>query len=132
MKKEDLDYVLVPLGLAAMAGYHAWLLFQVRRRPTTTVIGVNAINRRIWVRHVMEVWARSINISVPSLFLSGLARLLYCNCIHKSDRARMNNAAIVFLILFFYSDRTIKARCQELNVLAKNLISEGNLQCVLI
>ncbi|CAL4996769.1 unnamed protein product [Urochloa decumbens] len=54
MKKEELDYVLVPLGLAVMAGYHAWLLHRVRRRPATTVIGVNAINRRIWVRHVME------------------------------------------------------------------------------
>ncbi|GJN12426.1 hypothetical protein PR202_ga30702 [Eleusine coracana subsp. coracana] len=54
MKTEDLDYVLVPLGLAVMAGYHAWLLLRVRRRPATTVIGVNAINRRIWVRHVME------------------------------------------------------------------------------
>ena len=55
MKKEQLDYVLVPLGLAVMAGYHAWLLIRIRRRPATTVIGVNAINRRIWVRHVMEV-----------------------------------------------------------------------------
>lgn len=55
MKKEELDYVLVPLGLAVMAGYHAWLLHRIRRRPATTVIGVNAINRRIWVRHVMEV-----------------------------------------------------------------------------
>jgi hypothetical protein len=55
MKTEQLDYVLVPLGLAVMAGYHAWLLLRVRRRPSTTVIGVNAINRRIWVRHVMEV-----------------------------------------------------------------------------
>lgn len=55
MKKEELDFVLVPLGLAIMAGYHAWLLLRVRRQPATTVIGVNAINRRIWVRHIMEV-----------------------------------------------------------------------------
>ncbi|CAO2186984.1 unnamed protein product [Urochloa humidicola] len=54
MKKEELDYVLVPLGLAVMAGYHAWLFHRIRRRPATTVIGVNAINRRIWVRHIME------------------------------------------------------------------------------
>ncbi|KQJ95402.1 hypothetical protein BRADI_3g17000v3 [Brachypodium distachyon] len=54
MGKEALDYVLVPLGLALMVGYHGWLLLRIRRRPATTVIGVNAINRRIWVRHVME------------------------------------------------------------------------------
>ena len=66
MKKEELDYVLVPLGLAVMAGYHAWLLLRIRRRPATTVIGVNAINRRIWVRHVMEVGG-SISSSRSSL-----------------------------------------------------------------
>uniref|UniRef100_A0ACD5XU41 Uncharacterized protein n=1 Tax=Avena sativa TaxID=4498 RepID=A0ACD5XU41_AVESA len=54
MGKEALDYVLVPLGLALMVGYHAWLLVRIRRRPATTVIGVNSINRRIWVRHIME------------------------------------------------------------------------------
>uniref|UniRef100_A0A0E0JYP2 DUF599 domain-containing protein n=1 Tax=Oryza punctata TaxID=4537 RepID=A0A0E0JYP2_ORYPU len=54
MRKEELDYVLVPLGLALMVGYHAWLLLRIRRRPATTVIGVNSINRRIWVRHIME------------------------------------------------------------------------------
>lgn len=54
MKKEELDYVLVPLGLGLMVGYHAWLLLRIRRRPAATFIGVNAINRRIWVRHIME------------------------------------------------------------------------------
>ncbi|KAF7109118.1 hypothetical protein CFC21_109425 [Triticum aestivum] len=54
MGKEALDYVLVPLGLVLMLGYHGWLLLRIQRRPATTVIGVNAINRRIWVRHIME------------------------------------------------------------------------------
>ncbi|KAL5219763.1 hypothetical protein ABZP36_024476 [Zizania latifolia] len=53
-RPEQLDYVLVPLGLAVMVAYHAWLLHRIRRRPATTVIGINAINRRIWVRHIME------------------------------------------------------------------------------
>ncbi|KAE8804895.1 hypothetical protein D1007_19136 [Hordeum vulgare] len=52
--EQRLDYVLVPLGLAVMVGYHLWLLVRIRRRPATTVIGINAINRRIWVRHIME------------------------------------------------------------------------------
>ncbi|TVU42793.1 hypothetical protein EJB05_09216, partial [Eragrostis curvula] len=50
----QLDLVLVPLGLAVMLGYHLWLLLRIRCRPETTVIGINAINRRIWVRHIME------------------------------------------------------------------------------
>jgi hypothetical protein len=31
------------------------LLRRIRRHPETTVISINAINRRIWVRHIMEV-----------------------------------------------------------------------------
>nr|CAB3480020.1 unnamed protein product [Digitaria exilis] len=54
LSSSQLDYVLVPLGLAVMLGYHLWLLLRIRRRPETTVIGINAINRRIWVRHIME------------------------------------------------------------------------------
>ena len=49
----QLDYVLVPLGLAVMVGYHVWLLLRIRSRPETTVIGINAVNRRIWVRHIV-------------------------------------------------------------------------------
>ncbi|GJN39648.1 hypothetical protein PR202_gb28780 [Eleusine coracana subsp. coracana] len=54
MDSSQLDFVLVPVGLAVMLGYHLWLLLRIRRRPETTVIGINAINRRIWVRHIME------------------------------------------------------------------------------
>ena len=56
MEKDDLDFVLVPLGLFVMAGYHAWLLYQIRRNPARTVIGINAINRRFWVASMMEVY----------------------------------------------------------------------------
>ncbi|CAM0911253.1 unnamed protein product [Alopecurus aequalis] len=54
MESKRLDRVLVPLGLAVMVGYHFWLLLRIRRHPATTIIGINAINRRIWVRHIME------------------------------------------------------------------------------
>ena len=55
MEKRVLDYLLVPLGLVAMVGYHSWLLYRIMKHPTKTVIGVNAINRRFWVRAMMEV-----------------------------------------------------------------------------
>ncbi|KAG0452743.1 hypothetical protein HPP92_025407 [Vanilla planifolia] len=54
METNYLDFVLVPLGLAVMIGYHLWLLDRVRRRPKQTVIGINAVNRRMWVRSMME------------------------------------------------------------------------------
>ncbi|PKA56036.1 hypothetical protein AXF42_Ash015521 [Apostasia shenzhenica] len=54
MEKQLLDFILVPAGLAAMAGYHIWLLRRVLRHPTETFIGLNAISRRIWVQAMME------------------------------------------------------------------------------
>ncbi|PKA46136.1 hypothetical protein AXF42_Ash015427 [Apostasia shenzhenica] len=54
MAKQELDFILVPIGLAAMVGYHLWLLLCILHRPTRTVIGINAINRRIWVCAMME------------------------------------------------------------------------------
>uniref|UniRef100_A0A8R7V4P3 DUF599 domain-containing protein n=1 Tax=Triticum urartu TaxID=4572 RepID=A0A8R7V4P3_TRIUA len=67
MGKEALDYVLVPLGLVLMLGYHAWLLLRIQRRPATTVIGVNAINRRIWVRHIMEPSGKHAVLAVQTI-----------------------------------------------------------------
>ncbi|KAK1274572.1 hypothetical protein QJS04_geneDACA013213 [Acorus gramineus] len=46
---QELDYILVPLGLGLMVAYHAWLFRLILKHPLKTVVGVNAINRRIWV-----------------------------------------------------------------------------------
>ncbi|XP_031379578.1 uncharacterized protein LOC116194820 [Punica granatum] len=54
MEKRLLDYALAPLGLIIMASYHLWLLHKIMKHPNKTVIGVNAINRRYWVRAMME------------------------------------------------------------------------------
>ncbi|KAF8676290.1 hypothetical protein HU200_047164 [Digitaria exilis] len=52
-RKEQLDLVLVPLALAALVGYHLWLLYAILRHPTRTVIGLNAIARKRWVAAMM-------------------------------------------------------------------------------
>ncbi|KAK9278376.1 hypothetical protein L1049_027941 [Liquidambar formosana] len=53
MEEEQLDYVLVPLGLSVMGIYHAWLLYAVLRTPRRTVIGLNAESRHQWVYSMM-------------------------------------------------------------------------------
>lgn len=55
MERKYLDYVLVPMGILLMVAYHLWLFYRIVKHPTKTVIGVNAINRRFWVRAMMEV-----------------------------------------------------------------------------
>ncbi|KAL5568067.1 hypothetical protein UlMin_024642 [Ulmus minor] len=55
MEEKVLDYYFVPSGLAVMVTYHVWLLHRIIKHPTKTVIGINAINRRFWVRSMMEL-----------------------------------------------------------------------------
>lgn len=69
MEKKILDVVLVPTGLVIMIAYHLWLLYQIVKHPTKTVIGVNSINRRLWVQAMMEVHSYG-NHKVLSFFLS--------------------------------------------------------------
>ena len=55
MEKKDLDYILVPSGLLVMVAYHMWLLHRIVKHPNNTVIGINTVTRRYWVRAMMEV-----------------------------------------------------------------------------
>ncbi|XP_010275273.1 PREDICTED: uncharacterized protein LOC104610391 [Nelumbo nucifera] len=67
MKKQVLDYFLVPSGLLLMVAYHIWLLYRILKHPTKTVIGINAINRRIWVRTMMEDMSKNGVLAVQTL-----------------------------------------------------------------
>jgi hypothetical protein len=68
VREEKLDLVLVPL-----AGYHLWLLYTIRRHPTRTVIGVNAMARKRWVSAMMAI---STIICLPiSLISTPILRL---------------------------------------------------------
>ncbi|XP_010251073.1 PREDICTED: uncharacterized protein LOC104593089 [Nelumbo nucifera] len=67
MRREILDYFLVPSGLCLMVAYHIWLLYRIIRHPTKTVIGINAINRRIWVQTMMEDSPKNGVLAVQTL-----------------------------------------------------------------
>ncbi|KAJ4726785.1 DUF599 domain-containing protein [Melia azedarach] len=67
MGKQLLDYILVPSGLLLMTAYHIWLLHRIVKHPIKTVIGVNAINRRFWVRGMMEDVSKSGVLAVQTL-----------------------------------------------------------------
>ncbi|KAG2664599.1 hypothetical protein I3760_16G089700 [Carya illinoinensis] len=53
MEEEQLDYVLVPLGLLVFGVYHLWFVFTILHFPRRTVIGLNAEIRRLWVSSMM-------------------------------------------------------------------------------
>ncbi|CAL1365628.1 unnamed protein product [Linum trigynum] len=67
MEKRVLDYTLVPLGLVMMVSYHLWLLCQILNHPSQTIVGINAINRRFWVRAMMDDPSRNGVLAVQTL-----------------------------------------------------------------
>ncbi|GJM93546.1 hypothetical protein PR202_ga10110 [Eleusine coracana subsp. coracana] len=67
VREEQLDLVLVPLALAALAGYHLWLLYTILRHPTRTVIGVNAMARKRWVTAMMANTEKNGVLAVQTL-----------------------------------------------------------------
>ncbi|XP_014503493.1 uncharacterized protein LOC106763837 [Vigna radiata var. radiata] len=54
MEKEQLDFVLVPLGLLVFLMYHIWLVYSIVHNPLRTVIGLNAESRHQWVLAMMS------------------------------------------------------------------------------
>ncbi|XP_071703748.1 uncharacterized protein [Rutidosis leptorrhynchoides] len=67
MENNDLDYVLVPAGLVVMVVYHVWLIYEIRHKPASTVVGMNAINRRFWVTSMMEDTQKTGVLAVQTL-----------------------------------------------------------------
>ncbi|CAH8354936.1 unnamed protein product [Eruca vesicaria subsp. sativa] len=67
MKCEYLDYILVPLGMGLMVFYHMWLLHRIIHRPSSTVVGINAFNRRLWVQAMMEDSSKNGVLAVQTL-----------------------------------------------------------------
>lgn len=68
MEEEDLDYVLVPLGLCVLGTYHVWLLITVLRHPIRTVIGLNAQSRHQWVLSMMSVSTQFLSFYIVLVF----------------------------------------------------------------
>ncbi|XP_042487552.1 uncharacterized protein LOC122067782 isoform X2 [Macadamia integrifolia] len=50
----NLDLILVPAGLLMMFTYHLYLIYQILKYPSTTVIGFENLNRIAWVEHMMQ------------------------------------------------------------------------------
>uniref|UniRef100_A0A0A8Z1X2 DUF599 domain-containing protein n=1 Tax=Arundo donax TaxID=35708 RepID=A0A0A8Z1X2_ARUDO len=67
VQEEQLDLVLVPVALAALAGYHLWLLYAILRHPTRTVIGLNSIARKRWVVAMMANTEKNGVLAVQTL-----------------------------------------------------------------
>ncbi|XP_022738464.1 uncharacterized protein LOC111291132 [Durio zibethinus] len=100
IEKKYLDCVLVPLGIFLMVAYHLWLLYRIIKHPTKTVIGVNAINRRFWVRAMMEDVPKNGVLAVQTLRNNIMASTLL------ASTAIMLSSLIAVLMKSDSSDRS--------------------------
>eukprot|EP00249_Psilotum_nudum_P015605 c25422_g1_i1 orf=418-1134(+) len=66
-REGDMDRILVPAGVFLLLAYHSRLVYRVLKFPTTTIIGLNQINRRAWVYHMMKDGMRNGVLAVQTL-----------------------------------------------------------------
>ncbi|KAL9330309.1 hypothetical protein ACSQ67_005312 [Phaseolus vulgaris] len=77
MQVQELDYVMVPLGLLVLGMYHVWLLYTIICYPSRTVIGLNANSRYQWVLSIMAVRSIENNVSFLVAFLCNMQSIRY-------------------------------------------------------
>ncbi|XP_042487551.1 uncharacterized protein LOC122067782 isoform X1 [Macadamia integrifolia] len=72
----NLDLILVPAGLLMMFTYHLYLIYQILKYPSTTVIGFENLNRIAWVEHMMQGGGNtSLALNVISINVWGVIYL---------------------------------------------------------
>lgn len=107
-----LDWILVPLGLVIMICYHIWLVHQIRNNPSKTVVGINAVNRRLWVNAMMEdvskngvlaVQTLRNNIMASTLLASTSIMLSSLIAVLMTSGGRSDRASIAFI----YGDKSL-------------------------
>ncbi|CAK7343546.1 unnamed protein product [Dovyalis caffra] len=62
-----LDTILVPLSLAFMVGYHAYLWQCFKNKPSQTTDGIEALKRKAWFAQLNEGDAKTGTLAVQSL-----------------------------------------------------------------
>ncbi|XP_008240216.1 PREDICTED: uncharacterized protein LOC103338750 [Prunus mume] len=138
MEEEQLDYVLVPLGLLVFGTYHAWLLITILRDPIRTVVGLNAQSRRQWALSMMSdplkngvlavqtirnnIMASTllattaitlssligVFVSTPSSSRSTASRLVYGNKTEFLDSIKYIAILLCFLVAFLLNVQSIR------------------------
>lgn len=89
MEIEELDYVLVPVGMLVLLMYHVWLLYTIIRQPSSTVIGLNAQTRYQWILFMMSV----SNLSL--LLLAYICLLICCDVFRYLARSRSQHISSI-------------------------------------
>ncbi|KAG9155757.1 hypothetical protein Leryth_004026 [Lithospermum erythrorhizon] len=94
-----------------MVSYHIWLLYQIRNNPTRTIVGINAVNRRLWVTAMMEDVSKNGVLSVQTLRNNIMASTLLAStaimlssliAVLMASGGRVDRASIAFI----YGDRS--------------------------
>nr|POF27298.1 hypothetical protein CFP56_25557 [Quercus suber] len=122
MEEEQLDYVLVPLGLLVFGLYNVWLLFTVLRFPRRTVIGINAESRHQWVFSMMSDPLKNGVLSVQTIRNNIMAStLLATTAITLSSLISVYSIRYYAHVSFLVTVPTWKDNNPSIEYVARNL-----------
>ncbi|CAN4115457.1 unnamed protein product [Withania somnifera] len=142
--EEQLDYALVPLGVAIFVSYHAWLLFTIVRNPRRTVIGINSESRRHWVLSIMadpikngvlavqtirnNIMASTLLAttaitlsSIISVFVSNKSSYTHSELLFGNKTSMMSSIKYYAHVSFLATLPTFKDRSDSIEYVARNL-----------
>ncbi|XP_071738427.1 uncharacterized protein [Rutidosis leptorrhynchoides] len=86
-----MDTILVPLSFFITFGYHAYLWYHFKIKPSATTIGIESIKRKHWLKDMRKGDDKQGTLAVQSLrntlMSSILVAMLYGGC--NFDRCKL-------------------------------------------
>ncbi|KAI5063380.1 hypothetical protein GOP47_0021927 [Adiantum capillus-veneris] len=120
-----MEAVLVAAGMLLLLLYHVRLLYLLRYSPTSTIIGVNQINRQVWVRTMMADGLKNGVLAVQTLRNNIMASTLLATA------AILLCSVLAVLVNNDGSSNSLQQRSMFLGG-SKNITLSTKLLCVLI
>ncbi|KAH0708943.1 hypothetical protein KY290_010488 [Solanum tuberosum] len=132
MEERELDYLLVPFGIAIFLSYHAWLLTLIIRNPRRTVIGINSESRHHWVLSIMTdpikngvlaVQTIRNNIMASTLLATTAITLSSIISVFVSNKSSYTHSELLYYahVSFLATVPTFKERSDSIEYVARNL-----------
>nr|GEV66365.1 extensin like [Tanacetum cinerariifolium] len=89
-----MDTILVPLSFFMTFGYHAYLWYQFKTKPSSTTIGMESIKRKHWLKDMRQGDDKNATLAVQSLrntLMSSILVAMVSSIITVALTALINN-----------------------------------------
>ncbi|GKD72320.1 extensin like protein [Tanacetum coccineum] len=97
-----MDTILVPLSFFMTFGYHAYLWYQFKTKPSCTTIGIESIKRKHWLKDMRQGDDKNATLAVQSLrntLMSSILVAMVSSIITVALTALINNTSMAVATL---------------------------------